>query len=68
VRIGCWLAALLDVQYRQLPDGNYNHSNVISLLSPEGEIVKQSSMLGKADVALIQALAELAPANFSGIP
>jgi protein SCO1/2 len=62
------IAALLNVQYRQLPDGNYNHSNVISLLSPHGEIVAQSSMLGKADESLIQALAELAPANFSGIP
>jgi protein SCO1 len=56
------VAALLNVQYRQLPDGNYNHSNVISLLSPQGEIVRQSSMLGTADVALVQALAELVPA------
>lgn len=73
------IAALLNVQYRQLPDGNYNHSNVISLLSPHGEIVAQSSMLGKADAALVQALAELTPAasrhppprasaNSSGIP
>lgn len=62
------IAALLNVQYRQLPDGNYNHSNVISLLSSQGEIIAQSSMLGKADESLIQALAELAPANFSGIP
>lgn len=56
------VAALLNVQYRQLPDGNYNHSNVISLLSPQGEIVRQSSVLGTADVAFVQALAELVPA------
>lgn len=50
------IAALLRIQYRQLPDGNYNHANVISLLSPEGEILLQSSALGKADQALIEQL------------
>jgi protein SCO1 len=59
------VAALLNVQYRQLPDGNYNHSNVVSLLSPHGEIVGQSTMLGKADDAIVQALAELTPAPSS---
>lgn len=54
------IAALLNIQYRQLPDGNYNHSNVISLLSPQGEVVRQSSVLGKADEALLQALTSLA--------
>jgi protein SCO1 len=60
------IAALLNIQYRQLPDRNYNHSNVISLLSAQGEIVSQSSILGKADDALIQALAAIAAS--SGIP
>lgn len=54
------IAAVLNVQYRQLPDGNFNHSSVITLLSPQGEIVKQSTLLGKADGALLEAL--------SGIP
>lgn len=54
------IAAILNVQYRQLPDGGFNHSSVITLLSPRGEIVVQSTALAKADDALLQAL--------SGIP
>ena len=54
------IAAVLSVQYRQLPDGNFNHSSIITLLSPQGEIVKQSSVLAKADNNLLEAL--------SGIP
>jgi protein SCO1/2 len=51
------VAAVLNVQYKQLPDGEFNHSNVISVLTPNGEIAAQSSTLGKADEALLSALA-----------
>lgn len=54
------IAAVLGVQYRQLPDGGFNHSSIITLLSPRGEIVRQSTVLAKADSALLDAL--------SGIP
>ncbi len=50
------IAALLDIQYRALPNGGYNHASIVTLLSPGGEIVVRSSMLGKADAALITAL------------
>ena len=53
------VAAVLNIQYRQLPDGNYNHSSIISLLTPEGEIALQSSVLGKPDAALLDALRAL---------
>lgn len=53
------LAALLDIQYRALPDGGYNHSSIVTLLSPDGEILVRSSVLGKPDDALIAALREL---------
>lgn len=53
------IAAVLNVQYRQLPDGNFNHSSVITLLSPQGEIVKQSTVLAKADSALLDALSDI---------
>lgn len=46
------IAAVLNVQYRRLPDGSYNHASVISLLTPEGEIAAQSTVLGKADERL----------------
>jgi len=47
---------VLNVQYRRLPDGSYNHASVISLLTPQGEIAAQSSMIGKADDRLSAAL------------
>ena len=50
------IAALLKVQYRALPTGGYNHSSIVTLLDPAGEIVAQSSVLGRADDALLQAL------------
>jgi protein SCO1/2 len=53
------LAALLDIQYRPLPDGGYNHSSIVTLLSPDGEILVRSSVLGKPDDTLIAALREL---------
>jgi protein SCO1 len=53
------IAAVLNVQYRQLPDGNFNHSSVITLLSPQGEIVTQSTVLAKADSSLLEALSAI---------
>ena len=50
------IAAVLKVQYRQLPNGDFNHSSIITLLSPTGEIVKQSTVVGKVDAALLEAL------------
>ena len=49
------IAAVLNVQYRQLPNGDFNHSSIITLLSPTGEILARSSMLGKADNTLLEA-------------
>lgn len=40
------LAAVLGVQYRQLEDGEVNHSSVISLLDAQGRILAQTSKLG----------------------
>jgi protein SCO1/2 len=50
------VAALLNVQYRKLPSGEFSHSTVITLLSPTGEIETTSSKLGVADPALVEAL------------
>lgn len=50
------IAALLNVQYRPLPAGGYNHSSIITVLTPEGEIAAQSSLIGKADATLLAAL------------
>ena len=50
------IAALLDVQYRRLPSGEFSHSAVITVLSPRGEIEARSTKLGRADPALLEHL------------
>lgn len=50
------VAAVLGVQYRRLASGEYNHSSSIALLDRDGRIAARSSMLGRADPALVQAL------------
>ena len=53
------IAAVLGIQYRKLPDGSYNHSSIVTLLTPDGEIAVQSAQLGKADPELLAALAKI---------
>jgi len=50
------IAALLDVQYRELPGGEFSHSTTIVLLSKAGEVEVTSSKLGTADAALVERL------------
>jgi protein SCO1/2 len=50
------IAAVLDIQYKESADGEFNHSSVISVLSTEGTVLQRSSTLGKADRALLDAL------------
>jgi protein SCO1/2 len=50
------IAAVLGIQYRKLPNGEFNHSSVITLLDSDGAIVLQSSKLGAADAELTAAL------------
>lgn len=64
------IAAVLGIQYRQLPDGGYNHSSIVTLLTADGEIQYQSSTLGSADPELLAALKRIsqpasAPASVS---
>ncbi|WP_129645795.1 SCO family protein [Peristeroidobacter agariperforans] len=53
------IAALLGIQYRKLPDGSFNHSSVITLVTPDGEIAAQSSLMGQADPKLLEALVNI---------
>ncbi len=51
------LSAVLGVQYRQLDDGEVNHSTVISLLDAKGRILAQTSKLGaKPDPGFVEAV------------
>lgn len=57
------LAALLGVKYKQDADGAFSHSNLITILNPEGEIVHQRAGLqgGLEEAAL--AVAGASPAG-----
>ncbi len=48
---------LLDVQYRELDDGEFNHSSVITLLDPQGRVLARSSNLGgEPDAGFVETL------------
>ena len=53
------IAALLGVQYRRLPSGEFNHSTSIELLDSEGRIVKRTATLGQDDPAFLAAIQAL---------
>lgn len=41
------LAALLDIRYRKLPDGEFNHTSAMILVDEQGREVARSGRLGK---------------------
>ena len=50
------LANLLGVRYKPMPNGEITHSNIITLLSPRGEIVAQIDGLGADAEPLLEKL------------
>ena len=48
------IAAALNVQYRQLPSGEFSHSTIISALAADGRSSVQSAELGHADPEVLQ--------------
>jgi protein SCO1 len=52
------IAAALNIQYRRLSDGEYNHSTIISLLDREGRIAARTGKLGTVDTGLVKAVRE----------
>lgn len=50
------LAAALNIQYRKLPTGEYNHTSVITLLNSNGEIDRQATTLTRADAEFVAAV------------
>ena len=47
------LAAALGIQYRALPNGDFNHTSVLILLDADGRLVGKTSTLGEADPAFV---------------
>ncbi|MEO8153654.1 MAG: SCO family protein [Rhizobacter sp.] len=54
------LAALLGVQYRQLPNGDFNHSTVIALIDREGRIAAKTVKLGDVDTEFVKQMKNVA--------
>jgi len=53
------LAAVLGIQYRALPNGDFNHTTALILLDADGRIAARSTRLGNADPAFVERLKAL---------
>ena len=50
------LAALFGLQYRQLPDGDFNHSSELILLDTDGRIAARTTVIGRVDPVFVAAI------------
>ncbi|MND01134.1 hypothetical protein D3C83_199990 [compost metagenome] len=50
------IAALLGIQYRQLPGGDFNHATVITLLDAEGRPLARTEAIAKPGEEFLAAL------------
>jgi len=48
------LAAVLGIQYRALPDGEFNHTTAVILVDADGRISARTTRLGDADPAFVK--------------
>jgi protein SCO1 len=48
------LAAVLGIQYRALPNGDFNHTTVLLLVDASGRITGRTTKLGNADPAFVK--------------
>lgn len=53
------LSGVLGLQYRQLPDGEFNHSSELILLDADGRIAARTARIGKLDPEFVQAIGKL---------
>ena len=60
------LAAVLGIQYRELPSGAFNHSSVLILLDAEGRIAGKTATIGEADAAFVKLAAKVATRSGKG--
>lgn len=52
------LSGVLGLQYRQLPDGEFNHSSELILLDADGRIVARTAVIGRLDPAFVKVVSE----------
>jgi protein SCO1/2 len=49
---------VLGLQYRQLPDGGFNHSSELILLDADGRIAARTNVLGRLDPTFVKSITE----------
>ncbi|OOG54117.1 SCO family protein [Rhodanobacter sp. B05] len=54
------LSGLLGLQYRRLPDGEFNHSSELVLLDADGRIAARTTVIGRLDPSFVKAVDALA--------
>ncbi|NMW25113.1 SCO family protein, partial [Rhodanobacter denitrificans] len=54
------LSGVLGLQYRQLPDGEFNHSSELILLDADGRIAARTTRIGKLDPEFVEAIRKVA--------
>jgi protein SCO1/2 len=52
------LSGVLGLQYRQLPDGGFNHSSELILLDADGRIAARTNVLGRLDPTFVKSITE----------
>ena len=52
------LSGVLGLQYRQLPDGEFNHSSELILLDADGRIAARTTVIGRLDPAFVKIVNE----------
>ena len=57
------IAATLGIQYRLLPDGEYNHTTVLVLLDAQGRIVGRTQKIGTPDQDFIRLVKQTIQSN-----
>lgn len=60
------IAAALDIQYRLLSNGEYNHTTVLVLLDRDGKVVGRSKKMGAVDPAFLKLIRSTLAAGQSG--
>jgi len=60
------LSGVLGLQYRQLPDKEFNHSSELILMDSDGRIAARTTRIGKLDPAFVEAIRKLVAATPQG--
>jgi formylglycine-generating enzyme len=62
-----WLSARLDIPYRRLPDGSFNHASIFILQDQSGRELARTSATGIPDAEFVAAIRHALSATASGL-